>query len=83
MTKVLRRFQPNLVPLVDFAVCAFYGTATTNLVEAISRLHQDAVFNRKLLQHLAAGRRTPDGQPVSLLRVLDIVAWHQQTQGCT
>jgi hypothetical protein len=38
VTKVLHRLRPNLVPLVGPVACTFYGTATTNLFETISRL---------------------------------------------
>jgi hypothetical protein len=81
VTKVLHRLRPDLVPLVDSVVQAFYGQP--GFPGIFAALHKDVVTNRELLTTLVNGRTTPDGRPLSILRALDIVLWCHEREGCT
>jgi len=77
VTKILHRKLPELIPIRDSRLDAFYGAASTGkLFEAI---HDDVRANTQLLDALrqpySAGAR-----PMSRLRALDIAVWMHQNQ---
>jgi hypothetical protein len=76
VSKVLHRLRPNLVPIIDSKVRAFYDTPESDPPTFFRRLHADLTKHRAMLEELAEGRTTPDGRPLSQLRVADIVIWH-------
>jgi hypothetical protein len=82
VSKVLHRLRPQLVPICDSVVSAFYGTSTKNPSAFFTAVHQDLRTNTGLLSSLAAGRQTSDGRLLSALRALDIVIWHHERYGC-
>lgn len=81
VSKVLHRLRPQLVPVYDSHVRAFYEVPR-NLARFYATVHADMQTNRDLLAELAHGRLTPDGRPISELRVLDIVVWHHVRSQC-
>jgi len=74
VTKILHRKRPDLVPIVDRRVRAFYGTGSSYmpLFEAV---RADLAAHRDLVRGWADQYHVPDGRPMSLLRALDIVIW--------
>ncbi|MGY6499921.1 MAG: DUF6308 family protein [Acidimicrobiales bacterium] len=76
VTKILHRKRPDLVPINDSRLRAFYGSGTgySSLFQSI---HSD--LNRsdaaELLNALVDARTTPQGRPMTHLRALDIVVW--------
>jgi hypothetical protein len=73
VSKVLHRRRPHIVPVIDSRVRAFYGARQPAPLRRA--LHEDIRQNRGWLAEHAQGRRTPDGRPVSLLRIADILIW--------
>lgn len=82
VSKVLHRLRPNLVPVYDSFLRAFYGTGNTP-VRFYTALHADMKANAPLIDKWTKGRYTPDGRPLSDLRAADIVIWHHARSGCT
>lgn len=82
VSKVLHRLRPHLVPVNDSVVRAFYAVRQGTPVTLYERLLADLAGHRPWLTQLTDGRRTPDGRELSLLRAVDIVIWHHETQGC-
>lgn len=73
VSKVLHRRRPHIVPLIDSRVRAFYGARRpANIRRA---LYDDLQDNRSWMADLADGRKTPDGRPLTLLRLADILIW--------
>src|SRR5207244_4158372 len=66
--KILHRLRPNLVPLYDSVVRKFYGTSEQRPAEFFTALLTDLKANASWLEPLAAGRQTPDGRTLSVLR---------------
>lgn len=73
VSKVLHRRRPHIVPVIDSRVHAFYGTK--NPASLRSALWEDVRENLDWLTELASGRTTPDGRPLTILRLADIVIW--------
>jgi hypothetical protein len=73
VSKVLHRRRPHIVPLIDSRVYRFYGAKHPAAVR--KALWEDIRGNSDWLADLAATVRTPDGRPLSLLRLADILIW--------
>jgi hypothetical protein len=73
VSKVLHRRRPHIVPLIDSRVHEFYGTKHPGPVR--KALWEDIRENSGWLTDLAATKKTPDGRPLSLLRLADILIW--------
>jgi hypothetical protein len=82
VTKILHRKVPDLVPIFDRLVAEFYGCSTLRPWTFWPMVQADVRANMALLTRLGSTVRTPDGRPVSVLRVLDIVVW-EHCQGCS
>ena len=82
VTKILHRKRPNLVPIFDSRVAGYYGVSTRTPWLFWPILQADVLEHGDLLNELVAGRETPDGRPLSVLRAVDIVVW-EHTMGCT
>jgi hypothetical protein len=82
ITKMLHRKRPELVPIFDSKVAAFYGETARKPSLLWPKLQHDLRESHDLLAHLADGVMTPDGRQISLLRVLDIVVWEHVVTGC-
>ncbi|MGJ9402897.1 DUF6308 family protein [Arthrobacter sp. KK5.5] len=73
VSKVLHRRRPHIVPLIDSRVHRFYGTRRP---EALRKaLWEDIRDNTSWMADLASTKTTPDGRPLSLLRLADILIW--------
>lgn len=81
VTKILHRKRPNLVPIFDSRVSAYYGVSTRAPWLFWPVLQADVLKQRTWLDELTAGRETPDRRPLSVLRAVDIVVW-EHTMGC-
>lgn len=81
VTKILHRKRPNLVPIFDSRVSAYYGVSTRTPWLFWPVFQADVLAHRPWLDDLVAGRATPDGRPLSVLRAVDIVVW-EHTIGC-
>jgi hypothetical protein len=79
VTKMLHRKRPTLVPIFDSKIAAFYGTSSRTPWRLWLAVQQDLRGVAPWLDQLATGVRTPDGRPISRLRVLDIVIWEHET----
>lgn len=75
VSKVLHRFAPHAVPIVDSRVLAFYDVDRGQGAELRARMWRDVRANLDWLAPLAAAHTTPDGRPVTVLRVADIIIW--------
>lgn len=75
VSKVLHRFAPHSVPIVDSRVLTFYDVGIGKGAELRERMWRDVRANLDWLAPLAAEHTTPDGRPVTVLRVADIVIW--------
>lgn len=73
VSKVLHRRRPHIVPLIDSRVYDFYGTKYPAEVRA--SLREDIRANSHWLTDLAGTTVTPDGRPLSPLRLADILIW--------
>lgn len=73
VSKVLHRRRPHIVPLIDSRVYEFYGAKHPEPVR--KALWEDIRENAGWLTDLAATKETPDGRPLSLLRLADILIW--------
>ncbi len=73
VSKVLHRRRPHIVPLIDRRVYDFYGTRRPSVVRRA--FWEDLRENAKWLAELAATQQTPDGRPLSVLRLADILIW--------
>lgn len=73
VSKVLHRRRPHIVPLIDSRVYSFYGTKYPSEVRAC--LWEDIRANTDWMAPLAKTTATPDGRPLSLLRLADILIW--------
>jgi hypothetical protein len=83
VTKVLHRKRPMLVPIFDTRMAKFYGTHRGHPWKLWEPLRRDLLANHAWLTQLAGANRTPDGRPLTALRVLDIVIWEHGAQGCS
>lgn len=82
VTKMLHRKRPELAPIFDSKVAAFYGETARKPSLLWPKLQHDLRENHDQLAHLADGVVTPDGRQISLLRVLDIVVWEHVVTDC-
>lgn len=73
VSKVLHRRRPHIVPLIDSRVYDFYGADYP--IEVRGALWEDIRVNAGWLTDLAATKAAPDGRPLSLLRLADILIW--------
>jgi len=71
VSKVLHRRRPHIVPLIDSRVYKFYGTKSPAAVR--QALWEDIRENSGWMTELSSSTRTPDGRPLSLLRLDDIL----------
>ncbi|HEV8063627.1 MAG TPA: DUF6308 family protein [Acidimicrobiales bacterium] len=76
VTKILHRKRPDLVPINDSRLRAFYGVSNS-YAELWGSIHDELQSSAtvELLGRLAADRVGLDGRPMTILRTLDIVAW--------
>ena len=81
-TKILHRKRPLLIPIFDSKVAAFYGTTRQTPWHLWPHLQTDLRSTAVLLRELSDQTVTPDGRPVSPLRVADIVIWEHQVSSC-
>lgn len=82
VSKMLHRKLPDLVPIYDSKVHQFYGISNRTPARYWDALYNDWSANVQLLELLAKGHQTPDGRPLSILRVADIVIW-EHMNGCS
>lgn len=73
VSKVLHRRRPHIVPLIDSRIRKFYGTKSPRAIR--EALWKDIRENKSWMAELAATKATPDGRPLSLLRLADILIW--------
>ena len=73
VSKVLHRRRPHIVPLIDSRVHRFYGTKRPE--ELRKALWEDIRENTAWMATLAATKTAPDGRPLSLVRLADILIW--------
>lgn len=73
VSKVMHRRRPHIVPLIDSRVHRFYGTKNPAAVR--HALWEDIRENADWLGDLTSTKRTPDGRPLSILRLADILIW--------
>lgn len=83
LTKILHRKRPALVPIFDSRVAAFYGVSRNKPWDFWPVVQEELRQHGEWLHQLAEDTLTPDGRPVTELRVLDIVVWEHVTSGCT
>lgn len=74
VTKILHRKLPDLVPVNDSRVRAFYAV-TDGYATLFRRLHADLNVNLDLVDRWREPYRLPDDRPMSRLRALDIAIW--------
>lgn len=79
VSKVLHRRRPHIVPL-DSRVYNLYGADYP--IEVRAALWEDIRVNAEWLTDLAATKPAPDGRPLSLRRLADILIWtpHQKEE---
>lgn len=75
VTKILHRKRPALVPIFDSRVAAFYGVSRNKPWDFWPVIQKEVLQHADWLHHLTRDTLTPDGRPVTELRVLDIVVW--------
>lgn len=75
VSKVLHRHAPQIVPIVDSRVRAFYGLRRSQGRELRHHLWADVRENVDWLAELGHDYSTVDGRPLSVLRVADILIW--------
>lgn len=73
VSNVLHRRRPHIVPLIDSRVYDFYGADCP--IEVRAALWEDIRVNAEWLTDLAATKAAPDGRPLSLLCLADILIW--------
>lgn len=75
VSKVLHRHLPQVVPIIDSRVRQFYGLPRASVASLRAALHNDIRANQDWLTELAARYERPDGRPVTLLRLADVIIW--------
>lgn len=82
LSKMLHRKLPDLIPIVDSQVTAFYGVGSQNPFPFFEKLRADIHENLPWLLELRGQRTTPDGRLLSILRLADIVIWEHRVTKC-
>jgi hypothetical protein len=84
LSKMLHRKLPDLVPIIDSKVARFYGlqSADDPLAYFDKFGNDGSPANTIFMIELLAGRKTPDGRPISMLRAHDIIIWEHIVTGC-
>lgn len=75
VSKVLHRFAPQVVPIVDSRVRAFYGVRAGQEAELRRRLWADLRDNIDWLRPIADAHQTRDRRQLTVLRLADILIW--------
>ncbi|WAH96175.1 DUF6308 family protein [Arthrobacter sp. MMS18-M83] len=76
VSKVLHRRRPQIVPLNDSYVRTFYGVRNRRDSAALRKaLWEDLQEHGPWLTALASTKKTPDGHPLTVLRLADILIW--------
>jgi hypothetical protein len=87
VSKTLHRKRPDLVPVYDSKVFAFYLGRPPSGRGAPGRfwpaLQADLRDHRALVTHWRDGHQPQNGPRLSALRVADIVVWEHQVTGCS
>ncbi len=76
VSKVLHRRLPQIVPVIDSRVRKFYGE--TSPAKVRQALWNDIRANLVWLEPIAKSQKTPDGRPLTVLRLADILIWMSQ-----
>jgi len=77
ITKILHRKRPELVPLVDRRIRAFFGRRKLEDDQLFQDIQQFVVAHGNQLDEWRKPYSLSNGQPMSRLRVLDIAIWMQ------
>lgn len=77
ITKILHRKRPELVPLVDRRIRAFFGRRKHEDDQLFQDIQQFVVAHGNQLDLWRKPYSLSNGQPMSRLRVLDIAIWMQ------
>jgi hypothetical protein len=94
VSKMLHRKQPTFIPIIDSKLANFYGLNSNRFyrsekvsrkeLENYHRLFQtDFRTNRNFLNDLSNEVLTSEGNPVSSLRVADIIIWEHIATRCS
>jgi hypothetical protein len=75
VSKVLHRRRPQIVPINDSRVRKFYDIKMKESSKLRAMLWKDIRENEDWVRPLASTITTPDGRPLSLLRLADILIW--------
>jgi hypothetical protein len=77
ITKILHRKRPELVPLVDRRIRSFFGRRKHEDDQLFQNIQDFVNANSELLDEWRKPYSSPNGQPMSRLRVMDIAIWMQ------
>ena len=77
VTKILHRKRPDLIPINDSLLRAFYGSGRSYSKLFLS-IFDDLHEHGEALRKIAGAYRTPSGRTMSELRALDIAIWMHQ-----
>lgn len=94
VSKMLHRKQPTFIPIIDSRLANFYGLNSQRFygsekrgrkeLESYHSLFQtDFRTNRNFLNDMSNDVLTSEGNPVSSLRVADIIIWEHIATRCT
>jgi hypothetical protein len=83
VTKILHRKRPELVPIFDSKVAAFYGVTSRAPWRLWPILQADLIKHMGWLSKVAAAEGASHEGSVTELRLLDMIIWEHQTTGCT
>lgn len=83
VSKILHRKEPEFIPIIDSKLVSFYGISISSPGKYWPVLQKDFLENQDLLDGLSKNVLTSDGEPLSSLRVADIVIWEHVVSGCT
>jgi hypothetical protein len=75
VSKVLHRRLPQIVPINDSRVRKFYDVKMKESGKLRASLWRDIRENEDWMRPLASTTTTPDGRPLSLLRLADVLIW--------
>jgi hypothetical protein len=94
VSKMLHRKIPTYIPIIDSKLLGFYGLRSQHLYGRVKLkrdvlekylclLQADFRKNRNFLNDISDGVLTSEGNPVSSLRVADIVIWEHIMTKCS